>query len=78
MLGILYFAWFADGVPWHAAGLLAGGGRGGTTMVAVSFVLPQLLYRRTGAHWLLPLVPLLRLFALIARPFVACWPSSNP
>jgi CBS domain containing-hemolysin-like protein len=30
-----------------------------------------LLYRRTQAAWLLPLVPLLRLFALIARPFVA-------
>ena len=29
-------------------------------MVAVAYALPQLLYRRTSAHWLLPLVPLLR------------------
>ena len=40
-------------------------------MVAVSFALPQLLYRRTGGRWLLPLVPLLRVIAWIARPCVA-------
>jgi CBS domain containing-hemolysin-like protein len=40
-------------------------------MIAVCFALPQLFYRRTTARWLLPLVPLLRLLALIARPCVA-------
>ena len=37
-------------------------------MVAVSFALPQLLYRRTTGRWLLPLVPLLRVLALLAAP----------
>jgi CBS domain containing-hemolysin-like protein len=40
-------------------------------MVAVCFALPQLFYRRTAAHWLTPLVGLLRLLALLARPCVA-------
>jgi CBS domain containing-hemolysin-like protein len=40
-------------------------------MVTVSFALPQLLYRRTSARWLLPLIPLLRIIAWVARPFVA-------
>ncbi len=70
-LAILYFAWFADGTPWHAAvfwqALLATA----TTVVAVCFALPQLLYRRTAARWLLPLVPLVRVCGLAARPFVA-------
>ena len=38
------------------------------TMIAVAYALPQLLYRRTTAHWLLPLVPLLRGLAWLARP----------
>jgi putative hemolysin len=71
VLSILYFAWFADGAPWHAAifwqALLASF----LTMVCVCFALPQLLYRRTSGHWLVAFVPLLRLFALIARPCVA-------
>jgi magnesium and cobalt exporter, CNNM family len=36
----------------------------------VAFALTQLLCRRTSVHWLLPLVPLLRLIALVTRPFV--------
>jgi putative hemolysin len=71
ILGILYFAWFADGAPWHAAVFWQAVASVLITMLVVSFALPQLLYRRTEAHWLLPLVPLLRLFALIARPFVS-------
>jgi putative hemolysin len=41
------------------------------TMIAIAYALPQLLYRRTSAHWLLPLIPVLRALALIARPCVA-------
>jgi CBS domain containing-hemolysin-like protein len=64
LLGIAFYIWFGDNF-WEAAvaSLL--------TMIAVCFALPQLFYRRTTAHWLLPLVPLLRLIALIARPCVA-------
>ncbi len=57
LLGILYFAWFADGSP----GMPRSSGRpcwpSWLTMVAVAYALPQLLYRRTSGHWLLPLVP---------------------
>jgi len=64
LLGISFYAWFQDNF-WEAllAALL--------TMIAVCFALPQLLYRRTSAHWLLPLAPVLRLCALLARPCVA-------
>ena len=37
-------------------------------MIAFTYALPQLLYRRTEARWLIPLVPFLRILALIARP----------
>jgi putative hemolysin len=70
MLGILYFAWFSDGTPWHAAIFWQAVLAVTVTMITVSFALPQLLYRRTRGHWLLPLVPLLRLIAMVTRPFV--------
>jgi len=41
------------------------------TMMAVSYALPQLLYRRTTARWLLPFVALLRGLALVVRPIEA-------
>jgi CBS domain containing-hemolysin-like protein len=64
VLGIAYYIWFGESF-WEAlvAALI--------TMIAVCFALPQLLYRRTSARWLLPAVPLLRLLAIIAHPFVA-------
>ena len=40
-------------------------------MMAVAYAVPQFLYRRTSARWLLPLVPFLRGMAWVARPFVA-------
>jgi putative hemolysin len=67
-LAILFFAWFADGHPWTGRVLLESGAAVTLTMVALSFALPQLLYRRTSGSWLLPLVPLLKFLALIARP----------
>jgi len=71
LLSILYFAWLADESPWHSAIFWQAVLAAFLTIVAVCFALPQLLYRRTSARWLLPFVPLLRLFALIARPCVA-------
>jgi putative hemolysin len=70
-IGICYFAWFVDGQPWQwgvfwQAGLVAW-----LTLLAVSYALPQLLYRRTSAQWLVPLVPFLRGIAWIARPLEA-------
>jgi putative hemolysin len=71
LLGIFYFAWFADGQPWHAAVFWDAALAVWLSMVAVAYALPQVLYRRTTAQWLLPLVPLLRAMAWVARPFVA-------
>jgi putative hemolysin len=71
LLGALYFAWFADGSPWNALVFGQAALSVWITMIAVSYVLPQLLYRRTAGHWLLPLVPLFRALAWIVRPFIA-------
>lgn len=59
-LGVLYYAWLGN--LWQAA--LAAW----LVMIAVAYALPQLLYRRTSGRWLLPLAPLLRALAWIARP----------
>ena len=71
LTGILFFAWFAADTPWQDAIFWQALIASVLTMIAVSFALPQLLYRRTTGEWLLPLVPLLRCFALLARPCVA-------
>jgi CBS domain containing-hemolysin-like protein len=39
-------------------------------MLAVSYVVPQTLYRRTEGRWLSPLVPLFRFFAVSVRPLI--------
>jgi putative hemolysin len=70
LMGVFYLAWLADGNPWNAASFWQAVLAAWLTMVAVSYALPQILYRRTTGLWLLPLVPLLRLLALLARPLV--------
>lgn len=71
LLGILYFLVFADGHAWTwpvvGETVLASW----LTMMVVAYVIPQLLYRRTSAHWLMPLSKIIRTVGLIARPFVA-------
>jgi CBS domain containing-hemolysin-like protein len=71
LVGICYFAWFADGQPWSWDAFWQAALAAWLTMMAVTYALPQLLYRRTSAHWLVPLVPFLRGIALVARPFEA-------
>jgi len=68
LLGISYFAWFADGQPWGWNVFWQAGLAAWLTMVALTYALPQLLYRRTKAEWLLPLVPFLRGIGWIGRP----------
>lgn len=60
LLGVLYVAVFQS--FWEAAITVW------MTMIAITYALPQLLYRRTEGRWLIPLVPFLRIIALIARP----------
>jgi CBS domain containing-hemolysin-like protein len=64
VLGIAYYIWFGENFLEALAAALF-------TMIVVCFALPQLLYRRTSARWLLPIVPVLRLLAIVARPIVA-------
>ncbi|HEY1337956.1 MAG TPA: hemolysin family protein [Bryobacteraceae bacterium] len=71
LLGIFFFAWFADGQPWHWSVLAQAAVAVWLAMVAFTYALPQLLYRRTAAQWLVPLVPLLRGLALAVKPFTA-------
>ncbi|HEX3879847.1 MAG TPA: hemolysin family protein [Bryobacteraceae bacterium] len=59
-MGVLYYAWLQN--IWEAAVAAW------MIMLTVAYALPQLLYRRTKARWLLPLVPLLRVLGWIARP----------
>src|SRR5580698_7465772 len=41
------------------------------TMLLSTYVLSQVLYRKTSGRWLLPLAPILRLCALLVRPLTA-------
>ncbi len=57
------------GTPWQSffeAALFAW-----LTMLATTYMLAQVLYRKTRGRWLLPLAPVLRLCALVVRPLTA-------
>ena len=41
------------------------------TMLVSTYILAQVLYRRTKGHWLLPFTPILRLCVLLAKPLTA-------
>ena len=41
-------------------------------MMLATYIVPQLLYRRSSGHFMLPLVPMVRAFAFVMRPVVAC------
>jgi len=71
IVGVLCLAWSADGAPWSAAALGEGALSAWLVMIGASYAVPQLLYRRTSAHWVQPLIPLFRGMALLARPCVA-------
>ncbi len=49
-------------------GLLEGAGVAWLVMLVASYLIPQILYRRSSGHWVLPLVPLLRFAALLFLP----------
>ncbi len=56
----------ARGEGWQ--GLAEGFVAGWLVMMGAAYVLPQILYRRSSGRWALPLVPLLKFFALLFRP----------
>ena len=69
LLGVVFLAITA----WHTEhvweGLLAAALLAWFTMLIASYLIPQLLYRRSGLTWLKPLVPFAKVLALIALPF---------
>ncbi|HXM41893.1 MAG TPA: hemolysin family protein [Bryobacteraceae bacterium] len=71
LIGILYFLAFADGQAWTWQEALETAVASWLTMVAMAYVVPQVLYRRTDARWLAPLAGLIRTVGLLAKPFVA-------
>jgi len=71
IVGVLCLAWSADGAPWSGAAFGEGALSAWLVMIGATYAVPQLLYRRTDAHWMQPFVPLFRGMALVARPCVA-------
>jgi putative hemolysin len=71
LVGVLCLGLFTEGEAWGWAHLWQSVATALMVMAAASYGAPQLLYRRTTCEWLLPLVPLLKALALIARPAVA-------
>ena len=70
-IGVFYFLAFADGQAWTWPEVVETAVASWLTMIVMAYVLPQVLYRRTSAQWLLPLAPLLHAVGLLAKPFVA-------
>jgi len=71
VMGVFYLAWFADGEGGDWAHFWQAALAAWLTMAVASYAAPQLLYRRSRGHWLLPLVPFVRVLAWTARPCVA-------
>jgi putative hemolysin len=71
IVGVLCLAWSADDAPLSAVSFWEGLLSAWLVMLASAYAAPQLLYRRTSARWVLPLIPLFRAMALVARPIVA-------
>ena len=71
LLGVFYLAWFVDGDTGSWTHIWQSALAAWLTMAVASYAVPQLLYRRTRAQWLVPLTPLLRALAWTAHPCVA-------
>ena len=71
LLGIFYSWQFTGGHGWSWESLFETFAMGWLTMITAAYAVPQLLYRRTRAQWLLGIAPGLRALGLIAKPFVA-------
>ncbi len=70
LLGVCFLATLeGDPAPWQnlfEAALFAW-----LTMLLSTYILAQVLYRKTSGRWLLPFAPLLRVCALLMRPLTA-------
>jgi len=71
LIGVSYFVVFADGQAWTWPELLETLLASWLTLIVMEYVIPQVLYRRTSAHWIMPLAGLLRVVGMTAKPVVA-------
>lgn len=69
-LGILYCKIFSGGLP-PVAAIAEAIIFSWISMILMAYAVPQVLYRRMRGEWLIPLVPMLRVLALLVRPLVA-------
>ena len=70
LLGVLSLARVSEGGAFTWIRLLEGIAAGWLLMMLSAYLVPQLLYRRTTGHWILPLLPLYNAAALVMRPLV--------
>lgn len=71
LLGIVMLAYMMDDGPLTFLVVLEATGAAMLPMLLFAFVIPQLLFRRTTGHWLLPLLPFYAGAAFVIRPLVA-------
>jgi hypothetical protein len=70
LLGVFYLAWFVDGDTGSWTHIWQSALAAWLTMAVASYAVPQLLYRRTRAQWLVPLTPW-------PGPPARAWPRSG-
>ena len=69
-LGVIFIAITVPGGGWTLRPVVEALLGAWLTMLAATYVLPHVLYRRSAGRWLAPLHPLLRVLALLVRPLV--------
>jgi CBS domain containing-hemolysin-like protein len=69
-LGVIFIAITVPGGAWTLRPVVEALLGAWLTMLAATYVLPHVLYRRSAGRWLAPLHPLLRVLALLVRPLV--------
>ena len=70
LLGVV-FVFFSSAETYGKAQIAEAAILSWLTMLVSCYMVPQSLYRRTSGEWFLPLVPLVRVLALIVRPLTA-------
>jgi putative hemolysin len=71
LLGVFAMAFMGMGHKEFWYGLAEAGVAACVAVLLCSQIIPQLLYRKTSAFWLLPFLPLVKLLALLASPVIA-------
>jgi CBS domain containing-hemolysin-like protein len=71
LMGVLVLAQMEGPAPMIPLDVIEALGGAIVLMAISAYLIPQLLYRRSSAHWMLAFLPFFAITALIVRPFVA-------